>query len=164
MDTIKSKTAADIHELAEQVSNMFERKTRKDDQEFWTLKDGSPEWVSKMIREAHGDMLPDDWRYEFIVECLDAIAGHKSVEMARDEMEADIYTNDLTGWLHSRNDRPGYVDQAMEEFGMEKVDTIGAISAGQLMEKLEVFDAVLSHLENVMEEIEEEQEEEENGK
>jgi hypothetical protein len=46
-------------------------------------------------------MLPDDWRYQFIEEALDAIS-----EDGEDaQLEPAIYTHELTGWLHSRADR-----------------------------------------------------------
>lgn len=47
--------------------------------------------------------MPDDWRYQFIVDSLDAL----SEESDPDDIQpgGDIYTHDLTGWIHSRVDR-----------------------------------------------------------
>lgn len=102
-------------------------------------------------------MLPDDWRYEFIVDALDAIADHEDEDEARDSIEADIYTAELTGWLHSRVDRYEYCDNAAQEFGAS--DTLlGSLQLGQLMEKHEVFDSVLSSLRDQLETLETEDE------
>ena len=59
-------TATSIQKLAEQLSAAFETKKRNDGQEFVSLKDGSPEWMTDVIRATHGDKLPDDTVYAFI--------------------------------------------------------------------------------------------------
>jgi hypothetical protein len=89
-------------------------------------------------------MLPDDHRYRFIVESLSALAaGDDSGET----VEPDVYTSELTGWLHSRTDRYAYCDQAVEEgYGFE--NTVTLLTNGQLMEKREVFELVKSALED----------------
>jgi hypothetical protein len=35
--------------------------------------DGAPPWFTDVCRHAHGGMMPDDWRYEFIQDALSAI-------------------------------------------------------------------------------------------
>ena len=136
-----------IQTLAHAALNAMTQKTRGDDSKFFCFKDDAPEWMDDLSRKAHdnGNSFPDDWHYQFIFEALDALANQDDVDDARCSMEADIYTSDLTDWLGSQNSRYAYVDQAIEETG--KGDSIiQDLQAGQLLEKLEVFDAVAGFL------------------
>jgi len=116
-----------------------------------TTKDDAPEWVKDLCREAHDHarMLPDDFRYECIAEVLDLMAesdgSDDSLDDARNSLEADIYTSELTDWLGSHNDRAWYVDEAVKEYGQTD-DTIKNLMMGQVFEKQEVFDQVLTFL------------------
>lgn len=161
VDTITPQLIA----AAQEAYDSFEQRTRDNGNTFYTLKDDARAeigqergWIQEMCFTAHGDMLPDDWRYEFIHSALAAIADASedadSYEV-RDEMtEPDIYTSELTGWLASRNDRCSYCDEAVSEFGQLE-DTIRLIGAGQMMEKGEVFDSVLRSLSEHIEATEE---------
>jgi hypothetical protein len=128
----------------------------------WTLRDGSPDWMRDLVMDAHRDgsmgfdgvpgmgmMFPDDWRYEFIVEALDAIenASDRDLDNGDVRLEADIYTHDLLTWLASRIDRTSYCDDAMNE-GLVSInaDMVARISAGQYTEKNEVFALVYGSL------------------
>jgi hypothetical protein len=64
------------------MSQAFETRKRDNGDKYVALKDGSPEWMTDVCHKAHGDMLPDDWRYSFISEAVDYI----------DENGADIST------------------------------------------------------------------------
>lgn len=148
-----------IVQKAKEALFFFTTKKRKpdDDQEIVIAKDGAPGWIGDLSHEAHrendgGYMFPDDFRYQFLVQALDAINEHEDRDAARDSLEADIYNSDLTAWLHSNNGRLGYVDDAAQEMG--KSDTCpesNRLQCGQLMEKWEVFDAVYSFLEDLVE-------------
>lgn len=107
------------------------------------LRDGAPERVIDLVREAHGDFLPDDYRYEYIKESLELIA--QDVEDAEESLEADTYNADLLKWVSSNLNRMAYVDQALEEC---KCAFLGEyLAIGQLTERQEVFTLVLSSLE-----------------
>ena len=45
--------------------------------------------MSTVCRKAHDNaqMLPDDWRYEFIEQAVDALAEHEDADAARDSLE-----------------------------------------------------------------------------
>jgi hypothetical protein len=146
-----------IKKLAETALNCFEVRTRDNGNTYYCRKDGSPEWIQDMIHDAHGDMLPDDYRYGFVYDALNIIV---EADCAGDRLEGldnsvDIYTSDLTSWLNSRTDRYSYVDQAIEEFGPFD-SVISSISAGQLKEREEVFYSVLEFLKDLSDEEEEE--------
>src|SRR5678816_1973872 len=133
-------------QLAEQYQGYFEKRTREDGSEFWCTRDDRPAELHDLIHEAHGDMLPDDWRYAFIYAALCDIAEADDPDEAGDDIEPDPYTFDRLKWLASHLDRPGYCDAAIEEFGLEVKDTVELVGYGQYQEKREVFGIILSCL------------------
>lgn len=147
--------------LATEMSRAFETAERTNGEKFKRLKDDSPQWMTDIVHAAHGDMLPDDWRYSMVEDAVDAIANladdadEDAIIEARDTIEADIYTHALTGWLHSRNDRYAYCDDAMEDYGHIKADLCAILSMGQQREKQEVFDQVLEALRELADDGEE---------
>lgn len=143
-----------IQDLAREMLSQIEKRTRDNGETFVALKDDRAEWMRDIAHAACADMLPDDHRYSFIVEALNAIAEG---DEHGDEIEADIYTHDLTAWLHSRADRAGYCDLACEDgFVSADAPTLDRLQAGQLCEKREVHDLVLHSLEIRLEEAESE--------
>lgn len=137
-----------IKTAAHEVSLAFVRDKRTSNgAEFVKLADGSPKWMQDLCFAAHADgaMLPDDWRYEFIESACDALSDHDDEDDARDSIEPDIYNGELCAWLASNLNRMGYCDEAIEEYGEFK--SIASLMAfGQLSEKREVFEQVLSFL------------------
>lgn len=109
MDNVKVK------EFAGLLSNTLERKSRDNGVEFVSLKDGSPEWMTNVVRSVHGDKLPDDTVYEFISRCADALADSDSPEDTISELEPDVYTPDLTAWLNRRVDHVEYLSEVLAE-------------------------------------------------
>ena len=74
-----------VSKKAKEALAYFEKAKRTNGVEFWKVKDGTPQWVTDLCFSAHseGAMLPDDWRYVFIVEALVALEDET-------ELEADI--------------------------------------------------------------------------
>jgi hypothetical protein len=151
-------TITSIQTLAAEVSAMFRTETRTDGSTFITYDD-VPQWVNDMAHAAHNDMAPDDWKFAFIVEALDALAENEDADEVR--LEADIYTHELLKWLSSNLQRPGYCDEAMQEFGGEFTDTVALISLGQYHEKNEVLGIVRSALEAQIEATDDDEAEDE---
>jgi hypothetical protein len=143
-------TTTSIQTLAAEVRKFFVSKERGENDRIITLSDDRPEWVQELAMEAHGNMMPDDHRYAFIVEALDALVEADDPDEA--EVEADIYTHELTAWLASRADRYGYCDQFMEDTGSKFMGTVQLLSWGQYTEKAEVLALVRSSLESQIEE------------
>lgn len=146
---------ATIKELADQVYAQFEKRTRDNGREFWALKDGKPEWMQEMCHEAHGGMLPDDWKYQFVLEAVVALSEADDPDDV--QLEADVYNHELLQWLASHLERAGYVDEAVQSYGIESkgFDLMQVIALGQLHEKEEVLGIVRSYLERRAEESEE---------
>jgi len=148
MHTLKNKA---------KIMQGYLTQAKRGETEIPAVKNGSPEWVTRICRAARAKakMLPDDIRYQYIDAALDVLQECENesryVEDSYHEYingMVDIYTSDLTAWLHSRTDRMEYVNQARTEFGagdsLEK-----DLMTGQYLERREVFDIVKSELEDL---------------
>lgn len=132
-----------VKALAKEAARHFTRATPR---KVVALKDGAPEWVQDMVYEAHDGMLPDDYKYEFAQEAVDAIADADDVEDVR--LEGDVYVSDLLAWLNTNVCRMAYCDEACEEYGLEAAtDLETRMRVGQEAEKAEVLGIVLRCLE-----------------
>lgn len=95
-----------------------------------------------LMHAAHGDMLPDDFRYQMIHDVLSGM----SEDPDGDSFEVcdscvPVYNHELMAWLSSNNARYGYVDEAIEQYG--KGDSvIDDIMGGYLLECMEVYDLI----------------------
>ena len=138
--------------VAGEAYDMFETRERRDSGEsYTTLKDEAPEWLRDLVHEAHGDMLPDDWRYETVQDALGWIHDNDADEDADAhefaDQAVDTYTGSRLAWLSSHLNRPNYVDEAVSEFGAATdFSVVDAIGQGQYMEALEVFGSVVDSL------------------
>lgn len=150
---------ATIHELAADAYRCFETATRDDGSHYVRTRDDAPEWVGDLVRAAHGDMLPDDWRYQAIRDALGAIddagadadlddLGHEFADG-----NVDTYTGERIAWLGSHASRAGYCDEAADEFGGEDLGIVERIGLGQYAELREVYASVLESLRERADEI-----------
>ncbi len=139
-----------IEQDATEAARWFETATRTDDSRYVRIKDDAPEWVTDLAHEAHGDMFPDDWRYQCISAVLDHLAEGGDPDDAHEfaDSHVDVYTSNRLAWLSSNLTRAGYCDEAADEFGAEGLDIIERIGLGQYMEASEVFSAVVSWFED----------------
>ena len=135
-----------LQELANRVLARLETKTRDNGNDFISLSSGTAPWMKELARTAHAGMLPDDFKYAFIQEALQAISEHDDADDALDSLEADVYNADLLAWLSSNLTRSSYVDEAVSNFGAAS-DTMQNIQMGQVEEKREVFNLVRTALE-----------------
>ena len=149
-----------IYKLAGEAHGYFEYATRADDESRYArTKPNTPGWVQDLVHDAHGDMLPDDWRYACVMSALDWIHEHESDDSHEfaDGM-ADVYTSARFAWLSSNLSRQGYVDEALADFGWEPDSGIAAaIGLGQYAEASEVFGSVWHSLEERAKELDEEE-------
>jgi len=140
-----------IQSVATEINKQFEYKERTDGTKYYCLKDEHPEWMRELIHAVHGDKLPDDTTYEFIADAVDILSElseQATEDDARDrisEIEADVYTSDLTGWLNRRNDHVYYITQALDEFGPFD-DGFKLLATAQYLHKQEVANDVLAQI------------------
>jgi hypothetical protein len=113
----------------------FERRTREDGTTFTTMIDNVPEWVHDAVMEAHGDELPNDWRYE----TCETIFGAFEDDYDSDDEDArydlaqslvDIYNADLFRWLAGHSTRYAYCDEALDD-GLDMKSIVDLVMAGQ---------------------------------
>lgn len=143
-------TIKTIQELAAQYASWFETATRGDDTDFIRLKT-EDENIKQLIRAAHNDMMPDDYKYQFIHEALEAIADSDDIDEI--SLEPDCYNRDLLKWVSSYLTRAYYVDEAVENSAYENF--YSALMLGQLTEKEEVLYSVKESLEKILETLNE---------
>jgi hypothetical protein len=134
-----------VQQLAREANGYLKRDTARD---ILVPADGAPQWLTDLCHHAHGDMMPDDWKYEFIQDALAAI------EDGADEDRIDLdalypYTADRLDWLASHLDRPGYCDEAVAEAGGPPGEILAFVAWGMDREIREVFELVRAKLEEI---------------
>jgi hypothetical protein len=143
-----------IAELAKEAAGYFTMKQRNGET-IHVLADERPQWVLNLVRIAHDEMLPDDWRFASIASALEAMAESEAsdTELQGGDLDfewadanVDTYTSERFAWLSSHLSRQGYVDEAHELLGTGEQDIAEQIGAGQYVELREVWDLVLQAL------------------
>jgi hypothetical protein len=136
---------------AKTARSFLKEYSSKDNRKVVLVLEDAPSWTTDLCRDAHGDMMPDDHKYRFIKESLDAIiesiTGGDEGELFT-QVEPDIYAHDLLTWVSSNIMRVTYVDNAVENYGHGE-SVIDDIGMGQLVEKNEVLDLVTRTLEKL---------------
>lgn len=149
-----------VRELASRYVDQFEPLERTEHFSTYKRKDDADPDLQELCYAAHGDMMPDDYVYNYIVDALGMIADSSTDELQDldGEIESDIYNSDLLKWLSSNLTRASYIDSYVEEFSIQSTDfdLYLAIGGGQRQEKMEVFNSVLSSLIKLVTEMEEE--------
>ncbi len=156
---MQANSNSTVHSLAVKLSEAFQTQKRNDGHEFVSLKDGSPAWMTGVVRSVHGDKLPDDTVYALIERCADALTDANEDADPYEviaEIESDIYTHDLTAWLHARVDHVYYLTEVLEE-GTGMTDGFQLLTAAQKKQIDEVGYALVSALENAEQEDADEQ-------
>ena len=141
---------ATLETVAREAYDALEWRKRDDGSEYVARKDDAPEWVEGLCYAAHGDMLPDDWRYQ----CIRAALGHIADGADEDDggpefadSYVDVYTGSRLEWLASHLSRPGYCDEAQDEgLAGENADVVTLAGLGQYMEASEVYGLVADAL------------------
>jgi hypothetical protein len=121
------------------LSDFFKRGERRSeyDSEEWitVLTDDAPGWLTDAVHEAHGDELPDDWRYATcaaIASALDERDGPDTDDDALVEIAdglVDVYNADRLRWVAGYMTRYTLVDDAVSEAGGIDGDERGILDA-----------------------------------
>jgi len=151
MKTIKS--------VAQEMYDNLEMKTRDNGEKFICTKE-TIYWQRDIIHNAHLDRLPNDDIYDRIQTILEAFTyldndadQHEAQEVIYD-IEPDIYTHDLTKWLHDHNANIGYLDQAMESSCDSSTDATYLLMDAQKLYIEDIGDKVLQGIIDYIEESE----------
>jgi len=145
-----------VQHLASRLASALEEATRESGETFLRLRPGSPGWMRDAVQAAHGDMMPEDWRYDFIRRAAWGIADADDLDDSFEwaDSAVDVYNSALCRWLASHSSRPGYCDEAREELG-EARDIMNIIQWGQMAELREVWDLIVSALRDIAEDEDE---------
>ena len=121
----------------------FTRDKRDDGSTFWCLTEQARQSVDDLtewLRNLHDDELPNDWRYETIVNICEALMdeddlsnadpGELSVGIANNL--TDIYNHSLFQWYADIPSRVDYIEEAISEGLIDSnADTIARLIVGQ---------------------------------
>jgi hypothetical protein len=141
---VKTSLNLKASDFAQCFERRTERRWRTERLCFWTLRPDTPAELRDLVTTAQGDYVRDPWRYDFIVQALNVIA----VVDDPDEVElANTISNlGLLEWFASTPSRAGYVDKAVQDYGLPAGGVMDAILLGQAREEEEVYQIVLDEL------------------
>lgn len=155
-------TTTTFGKIATEFFNALEKRTRTDGipdsaNAFYTLRDGSPEWMRDAIHAAHDALdgrMPDDWTYSACRGVLSEIDEEDSADdvRERDGEIADRQTNDSTHrlcvWLASHVGNVALCDEALDEGLCDGSATITQrIALGQYLAYTRILDTLVRAIE-----------------
>lgn len=140
-------TSRTIQDIAREARSYYILDTRNNGFKFWAAPD-CPKWIHDMNMHAHEEMMPDDYRYEFIVDALEALMEFADEDYPEEYLREEYRDHALIEWLGSHAARPGYVDESGTEIGYS--DIMASILAGYHREQIEVLDLVRGYLEDMI--------------
>ena len=123
----------------------FTQNTRDDGSTYWCFTEQARQSVDDLtsfVRELHDDEMPNDWRYETIVdictylmdliEPIDEQSDVSDIAFSAADSITSIYTSELCEWLSDNTGRQSYIDDAQEE-GLiaAEADTFKRLQIGQ---------------------------------
>ena len=148
-----------VQEVTKEMLDNMEWKERQNGDKIVVNKT-EIEWQKNIIHNAHGDKLPDDYCYEFIYEALCTLSDSEegNEEESIYEIEADVYTSDLTDWLNNNNNNVYYLDEVIKEYGNNQQNGFNALMIAQYKAIEELYNNALYLLiEDLKENFEEEE-------
>lgn len=97
---------------------------KRGEKDIVVLKDDAPEELRESVHAAHGDKMPNDWvyaTYHGILASMDGYEMTKADDMEESRHEivdslVDLYTHQLTWWLHDYPDGMQYLEEAADGF------------------------------------------------
>ena len=116
-------TSINWYLTAATLRSAFTLAQREDSSEFWRFTDEARQSVDDLatfVYELHDEELPNDWRYQKIVEICEAITeydGDTEWSDASHEIAdglVSIYNAELAAWIAENGSRLSYCDQVRE--------------------------------------------------
>lgn len=98
------------------------------------LRDGAPDWMIEIVREAHDGMMPNDESYNMILAVANEIDDllRERPDLTADDLDEvrheridsliPVYNTERTAWLASHLDRAEYVNEAIRDYGVGTLD------------------------------------------
>ena len=111
------------------------------------------ETYQEFFHHAHGDMLPDDFRYKMIHDIL-CIMDDDCDPIDMLDSLVPIYSSDLLAWISSNLTRISYCDQYQDEFDGSALKLTEIITGGYFEELQEVYELINEWIDEKSEEDE----------
>jgi hypothetical protein len=145
-----------VTKLANIYQGCFDSGTREaTGKSFVFLPDNAPAELREAVQKAHGDKLPNDWIYDTFADLLCKITEYdcdtiEQLEEYRHEIVdsyVDIYTHDLTLWLHEQQ-ALDHLSQVMAEHSYSEED-----GAWQVLARTQFYaiDEIMSEIVTLLE-------------
>ena len=147
-----------IRECARIMVNAMVHKTHENGEEFVSVREEISEnlktVLQEIIRRAHGDMLPDNFKYKMIFEVSSNLRDldMRDFEEFQPEELADVYTHQLTAWLASHTARTEYANESLDMAG-PGAPMFDILLTAQGLEYREVFEKLVLGFEDWLEDI-----------
>jgi hypothetical protein len=152
---------SDLHmsTIAEFVRSHYQWSQRDDGTRYWASKtqgidtdEGLPGLLARFAMECHNGQMPNDERYQMMIDVLDIIAELPKDYDMKDSSDllqqldgiVPVMNYALIEWLGSHLYRIAYVDDYMSDFGADNV--MDAIRGGYYQELEEVWFEVVRFL------------------
>lgn len=149
--------------LAAAFASAFMTKAFENGESRIVLRDGAPDWMTEIVREAHDGMMPNDQSYSMILAVANDIHDLLSYDPETDlddirheriDSLIPVYNTERTAWLASHLDRAEYVNEAMREYGIgDDPDIYDLIALGIECELRNIWAAVERGLEAQRDEL-----------
>lgn len=138
-----------VPQLAKQMHESLERRESGDKRQEYFLKEGSPQWMRDVVFAA-SDNTSFYTVYDFVNEAVGVIADceddEDEIRDAINEIEADVYTAELTAWLAENVNHVNFISDVLSEFGEDIGDGFQLLAAAQAEHKHQVANAVYEAL------------------
>jgi len=144
-----------IAQLAQKFACQFQTKIRDNEEKsvYLCLADDAAQEVKDLVYIIHenGDIVPDDYKYQFIVDALHLLKeaeepeffAEEDLEELEERLEADTSIHQLFSWASSHACRQQYLDNSLE---LQPNNFFNLLSYAQLSEKREVLRLVFNYL------------------
>lgn len=104
-----------INKVAKHLLEKFEVKTKACGEKIIICHSNSH--LQDFIQEVHGELLPDNFIYQTIYNCIESVAnGSSTVSAAFEEMTPDTNIYDLTEWSISVPSRIHRINNILPEY------------------------------------------------
>ena len=102
--------------------------------------------LKSFIRQVHGELLPDEFIYKIIYNCIESIAnGSECLDSVLEEIKADINVYNLTEWSVSNRLRIYLVNDTLNEYqGDNYVELLHLAQASEIES---ICDQTINYLE-----------------
>jgi len=139
---------------AKEILGYMVHKVRDNGQGFYCLTNDAPQWVTDFVHVVHGDMMPDDYKYQFIHEAVEFLCDNDNEDDLQQSAEGAIYNHERLQWLASNAERPYIVDETVQEFGLadsKDFNVLDLINQGYVWEQCDVYRTVFDELQKMVE-------------